>query len=128
MNGLRLDVLPGRYAVARLDGTEELPGWADGPGFTSVSRSGEELSVVCDESRVPDHVHAERGFRCLRVAGPLNFAQTGILASIAGPLADAGISIFAVSTFDTDYLLLRGDDLAAAVAVLAAADHQIVET
>lgn len=128
MSRLRLEVLPGRYAVARLDRAAELPEWVDGPGFTSASRSDDELSVVCDEIRVPDRVHAERGFRCLRVAGPLDFAQTGVLASIAAPLADAGISIFAVSSFDTDYVLVRGDALAAAIAALAAAGHDIVGT
>lgn len=127
MKRLRLDVLSGSYAVARLDAAAELPEWVDGPGFTCASRSEEELSVVCDETRVPDRVQAERGFCCLRVAGPLHFGQTGVLASIAGPLAGARISIFAVSTFDTDYLLLRGDSLAAAIAALDAAGHDIIE-
>ena len=128
MSRLRLDVLPGRYAVARLGPTAELPDWAGGSGFTSASRSEDELSVVCDESRVPDRVLKSSGPATRRQRKPRSAAQTGVLASIAGPLADAGISVFAVSTFDTDYLLLRADALASAAAALAAAGHDIVET
>jgi hypothetical protein len=106
-----------------------LPGWAepgDG-GLHAVVRTVAEVSVVCAAERVPDDVRAERGWRALEVAGPLDFALTGVLAAIAVPLARADVSIFAVSTFDTDYVLVRADRLAAAVRALREAGHRVDE-
>ncbi|WP_343714309.1 ACT domain-containing protein [Inquilinus sp.] len=116
---LTLSLLPEILAVARLPAGAALPGWVDwSDPFVTVSRTGDELSVVCPEARVPADAQAERGWRGLKVEGPLDFALTGILARLAAPLAEAGISIFAISTFDTDYLLVRAGDLDAAIAVL----------
>jgi len=92
-------------------------------GFVSVTRTADELSVVCPGEAVPSSVRAEHGFRVLKIDGPLDFSLTGILAAVAGPLADAGISIFAVSTYDTDYVLVKAKDLNQAVAVLQAGGH-----
>lgn len=80
---------------------------------------------MCDESEIPAEVHAERGFRALKVVGPLDFSLVGVLASIAMPLAQAGISIFAISTFDTDYILIREQQLPSAVAALREAGHEV---
>jgi uncharacterized protein len=91
----------------------------------SITRTADELSVVCAEDAVPADIRAERGFLCLAVTGPLDFAATGILASLAAPLAEAGISIFVLSTFDTDLLLIRQALLPQAVAVLRAAGHHL---
>lgn len=99
--------------------------WAESGPVVSITRTPAELSVVCLEATVPSHAEAQRGFRCLRVAGPLDFAETGILESLAKPLALAGISIFALSTYDTDYLLLPGDNLEAAVSALSDAGHTV---
>jgi hypothetical protein len=116
---LTLSLLPETLAVARLPAGAALPGWVDwSDPFVTVSRTRDELSVVCPEARVPAEAQAERGWRGFKVEGPLDFALTGILARLAAPLAEAGISIFAISTFDTDYLLVRAGDLAAATAVL----------
>lgn len=116
---LTLSLLPETLAVARLPAGAALPGWVDwSDPFVAVSRTRDELSVVCPEARVPAEAQAERGWRGFKVEGPLDFALTGILARLAAPLAEAGISIFAISTFDTDYLLVRAHDLAAAMAVL----------
>ncbi|WP_026870738.1 ACT domain-containing protein [Inquilinus limosus] len=116
---LTLSLLPEMLAVARLPAGALLPGWVDwSDPFVTVSRTRDELSVVCPEARVPGDVRAERGWRGFKVEGPLDFALTGILARLAAPLAEAGISIFAVSTYDTDYLLVRAADLEAATAVL----------
>lgn len=93
--------------------------------FFSVTRTTEETSVVCEERRIPDGVRAERGFRLLRVAGTIPFAATGVLASVASPLADAGVPIFVVSTFDTDYLLIHESRLESAIAALRAAGHGV---
>jgi hypothetical protein len=116
---LILSLLPETLAVTRLPAEAALPGWVDwSDPFVTVSRTRDELSVVCPEARLPDDVKAERGWRGFKVEGPLDFALTGILSRLASPLAEAAISIFAISTFDTDYLLVRARDLDAAVAVL----------
>jgi hypothetical protein len=104
-----------------------VPAWAE-PGdgaLHAVVRTPGELTVVCDAARVPAGVPAERSWRALEVQGPLDLALTGVLAAIAAPLARADVAIFAVSTFDTDYVLVRGDRLDAAVAALRAAGHTV---
>jgi hypothetical protein len=121
---LRLAALPGEFAVSRLDPGAAVPAWAAGP-FVSVTRTAEELSVVCPRPAVPDIVRCEPGWRCLRVHGPLDLALVGVLASLAGPLADAGVAVFAVSTFDTDYLLVKAADLARATDALRRAGHAV---
>jgi hypothetical protein len=96
-----------------------------GGNLVSITHSGDELSVVCPEERAPEGITAARGWRCLRVVGPLDFALVGILAALAVPLAAAGVSIFAVSTYDTDYLLVPGQDLETAIQALAVAGHTV---
>ena len=103
-----------------------LPEWAT-TAFSSVTRTASELSIVCPEERVPPELPAERGRRAFVVRGPLDFSLTGVLASIASPLAAAGVSIFALSTYDTDYVLVREGQLEAAVALLAAAGHDVYQ-
>jgi hypothetical protein len=117
-------VLPGRYAVCRLPTDAAVPTWATGDVVT-ITQTADELSVVCSEDAVPPEVRTEAGFRCLRVAGTLDFTLVGVLASLLVPLADAGVPVFAISTFDTDYLLLKETDLEKAVAALGAAGHQV---
>ena len=123
---MRLTLEPGRFAVCRLPGDAPLASWMGTGGLTSVTRRAGELSVVCDESAVPDDVEAEAGWRALTIAGPLDFSLTGVLASLAAPLAEAGVPIFVLSTFDTDVLLVKDRELATAVASLAAAGHEVV--
>lgn len=113
---MRLNILDEIYAIAKLPPDAAIPEWAHG-SFVAITRTPEELSIVC--ANVPDHVEASRGWKCLKVPGPLDFALTGILASIASPLAAAGIPIFAISTFDTDYILVREADADRAVAIIA---------
>jgi|SRR6476620_3056165 hypothetical protein len=122
---MQLIVLPEEFAVARLEPSDAIPAWAmQGPMF-SATRTRDELSIVCAAPQLPLHVPAERGWRCLRVAGTIDFAVTGVLASIAGPLANAGVSIFAISTYDTDYVLVREHALAAAITALTTAGHDV---
>jgi hypothetical protein len=123
---VKLVLLDGEFAVARLPGDEATPAWAAEGSLSSVTRTAEELSVVCAASAVPAGVRAERGWRCLRVAGRLDFSLTGVLASIAAPLAAAEVSIFAVSTYDTDYVLVREESLGAAVDRLRVAGHEVM--
>lgn len=113
-------------AVCRLAPDAAPPEWSLGGSFFSVIRTADELSVVCEEFRVPSGVHAERGWRALKLQGPFPFSMTGVLASFLTPLSGAAISIFAISTFDTDYVLIKNEDVDRAVAVLARAGHELV--
>ena len=122
---LRLQRLDVRLAIARLGPADPLPDWAAGP-IVSITRTHQELSIVCPEERVPPGVVAERGWACLIVAGPLDFREVGVIASLAAPLRDAAISIFIVSTYDTDYLLIKAEDFDEAKNVLLAAGHELV--
>lgn len=122
---LRLRTLADTYAICRLPHDAPMPEWALKGEFTSVTRTSNELSVVCAEGQVPGGVRAKGGWRCLEVEGPLPFTLTGVLASVAVPLADAGISIFVVNTFDTDYVLVKAQDLSAALQALQRAGHEI---
>ncbi|HEY3588220.1 MAG TPA: ACT domain-containing protein [Myxococcaceae bacterium] len=118
-------MLPDRLSVARLPGAAALPAWADGAGFVSITRREGELSIVCADERVPADVRAERGWRALEVEGPLDFQMVGVLHGLTGSLARAGISVFAVATFDTDVLLVREETLSRAVEVLREAGYVI---
>ena len=123
---MKLVVLEEDLAVARLEATAPIPEWVASGSLSSVTRTAEELSVVCAAAAIPAGVQAARGWRCLRVAGRLDFSMTGVLASIAGPLVAADVSIFAVSTYDTDYVLVHGERLTAAIEALRAAGHDVV--
>ena len=108
---MNLKILEKDFAVCRLGPEESIPNWALPSSFLSVSRTSTELSIVCEENLVPIGVKSEQGWRMLGVEGILDFSLTGILASILNPLAGVKISIFAVSTFDTDYVLVKKNDL-----------------
>jgi uncharacterized protein len=112
---LTLTVLPDTFAVCRLDAGAALPPWATSSKVFSITRTAEELSVLCEQAVVPDGVWCERDWRSVQVVGPIPFSTVGVLASLVQPLADAGITVFAVSTFDTDYLLVKAVDLARAI-------------
>lgn len=120
-----LELLPGGYAVAQLEPTAKIPSWARSAEFLALTRTADELSIVAPEDLVPEDVRVERGFRCLRVVGPLAFSQVGILASLALPLAEADIPIFVISTFDTDYLMIPEAKLDSGLAALTVAGHVI---
>lgn len=122
---LPLVLLDGRLAVCRLGPAEPVPAWASTGGLVSHTRSAEELSVVCPEEVVHGGVRSERGWRCLRVAGTLDFSLVGVLASLLGPLAAAGVAVFVISTFDTDHVLVREADLGRAVTALRQAGHTV---
>ena len=123
---LPLELLRDTLAICRLASDAPVPSWATGhAGFVTISRTAEELSITTTQALVPTDVKCERDYRALRVRGPLPLNLIGILASIAEPLAEAGLSIFAISTFDTDYVLVKGRDLPAALGALERAGHQI---
>lgn len=122
---LTLALLPSRFAICRLAPGDTLPAWATAGPFFSVTRTPDELSVVCAETSVPTGVLCEKGWRILKVNGLLDFSLTGVLASLAAPLARAGISIFVISTHDTDYLLVKQNKLEEAIETLTSAGHTI---
>lgn len=128
---LTLTLLPGTFAICRLAPDASIPAWAhaDSIGtasFLSITRTADELSIVCPQSAIPDDITADRDWRCLKVEGPFDLtADTGVLATLAAPLANAGIGIFTVSTYDTDHLLVNEANLDRAIAALTAAGHTI---
>jgi uncharacterized protein len=123
---LPLELLPDTLAICRFSADAAVPVWAASPApFLTVSRTPEELSITALQSRVPDGVRCERDYQALRVKGTLPPDLVGILLSIAEPLANAGLSIFAISTYDTDYVLLQLRDVPAGLAALRKAGHQI---
>lgn len=127
MHQLTLLLLPDRLAVCRLPPDAPLPA-LPADGLWSVTRTSEELSVVLPEAALPEESggwKVEAGWRVLRVEGTLDFSLTGILASIAEPLAESGVSLFALSTYDTDYVLIRAADLEWAKSALAASGHEV---
>lgn len=119
---LTLSILPDTYAICRLD-RDAVPLWAAANDFISITRTTDELSIVCCDHNVPDNVTCDRGWRVFKVEGPLDLSLTGVLASLAGPLAEAQINLFVVSTYDTDYLLVKEANLMQAVDVLRQASH-----
>ena len=125
MIALDLDVLPGDYVICRWPPGESLPDWVQQGAFVSVTRTPTEVSTVCAAHSVPEGTVCEGPWRVFAVRGPLDFALTGIMASLALPLAAAAISVFAVSTYDTDYILVRAADVEGAVAALKKAGHRV---
>jgi hypothetical protein len=124
---LRYSLLAGRYAICRLLPTLDVPEWAfRKSGFCSVTQTSDELSIVCAEDAIPREVEAERGWVCLKLNGPFPFTQTGILSSFLAPLAESGIGIFAVSTFDTDYVLIKEENWGIASGALREAGHESI--
>lgn len=127
MSRHRFSVLPGTWAIARLGPRDPIPPWALGSAtFVSITRTADELTVVCRDDAPFGDVPIERGWAILKLHGPIPFTEVGVLARFASPLAAARISLFAISTFDTDYLLVKACDRAAACDALAAAGHQLV--
>jgi hypothetical protein len=116
----------GRFAVCRLAPDAALPDWALTGVFTSITRTADELSVVCPAGNVPAEVKAEVAWVCFKLEGPFPFLQTGVLASFLDPLAKGGVPIFAISTYDTDYVLIKEDFAGKAVDALRAAGHDLI--
>jgi hypothetical protein len=119
--------LPGRYAIVRLAADAPFPdSLLAVSGFVSITRTSDELSIVCEDSLVPPGARSEPGWIALQLHGPFAFDEVGILASCVAPLAQQGISVFTVSTFDTDYILVKAAQADAAVAGLETAGHTLM--
>lgn len=122
---MKLTLWDDRYAIVRLMPETAAPEWLPKSGFASITRTRDETSIVCLDSSVPDGARAERGWRLFQLEGPIPFDQVGVLSSLVAPLAARNVSVFAVSTFDTDYLLVKEAQLASAIEVLESSGHSL---
>ena len=112
------------FAIVRLPPSEDMPRWASGE-LVSITRTADELSIVCKESAVPAGSHADRGWQCLKVEGPMPLTMVGVAAEFTSLLAKAGVSVFLISTFDTDYILVKGDALERTADALRGGGHSV---
>ena len=117
-----------KYGVCRLDKTELIPKWAQNSDFFSITKTSDELSIVCSQDDIPNDIKCEKDWRILKILGPLDFSLIGILASISTILAQKGISLFAISTYDTDYILVKNKDIDNAIAALIAERYEVIDT
>ena len=122
---LKLRLMPQKFSVCKLRAGAATPQWAHRGEFYSITRTASEVSVVCESKAVPSSVRTEKGFRCFELEGPFPFVVTGVLASVLEPLAHARVSIFAISTYDTDYVMVKEKQLAKAVKALREAEHLV---
>ncbi len=122
-----LSRLPERFAMCQLTPDAPIPDWAmpRRATFFSITQTQDELSLICPQEQIPPDVAADMGWYCLKIEGPFTLDEPGVLASIVNPLSQAGISVFAVATYDTDYLLVK--EFERAVQALEAATHRIIQ-
>ena len=123
---LKFRRLPGTFAVCRLASDASVPASKTPAPFISITRTTEELSIVCPVSQAPQNAKCELPWICFKLEGPFSFSLTGVLASVIDPLAQSGIPIFAISTFDTDYLLVKEEFAESALKTLQAAGHELI--
>jgi hypothetical protein len=124
-SSLIIDVLAGPLSICRLAAGAPIPAWATAAPFFTVTRTADELSIICATDRVPDEVTASGGWRALKLVGPFDLTEVGILLRVAAPPAAARVSMLPVATYDTDYVLVRAPQLAAAVAALRGDGHEL---
>ena len=123
---LKFRWLPGHYAVVRLAPDAPVPDWATKGEFTSITRTADELSIVSPVGNLPADVHSPHRWICLKLEGPFPFSQTGVLLSFIEPLSNDGIPIFAIATYDTDYVLIQEEFAGMAIEVLKQATHELI--
>lgn len=125
MKNLNLVLLTPKFAVCQFHPDKHIPYWALMGDFVPLTRTAEELSIVCEQDNVPEDIEAERGWRCVKVEGAFDFSVSGVNASLVVPLAEAEISVLAIATYATDYLLIKEKDVERALQVLKQAGHYI---
>ncbi|TCO70687.1 ACT domain-containing protein [Marinisporobacter balticus] len=123
---LTMKLLKEKYGVCRLDKFDSIPPWAKDSDFFSITKTSDELSIVCAQPDIPDDIKCEKDWRILKIQGPLDFSLIGILASISTILAQKGISIFAVSTYDTDYILIKDRDIYNAIEAFVDEKYEVI--
>ena len=130
MDGTKLTllVLAGRYGICRLGPDEPVPAWGLQGEFFSVTRTTDELSIVCAEAQIPATVLCESGWRLFKIDAVMDFSLVGIVAGISAAIAGANVGIFVLSTYNTDYILVRQPDFSAAAAALRTAGYKVVES
>lgn len=124
---LTMKLLKEKYGVCRLAKNELIPEWAQDSDFFSITKTSDELSIVCLEDSIPNEIKCEKDWRILKIEGPLDFSLIGILASISTILAQKGISIFAISTYDTDYILVKNKDIDNAIESLIKERYEVLD-
>ncbi|HXI85830.1 MAG TPA: ACT domain-containing protein [Parvularculaceae bacterium] len=124
---IQLKRLAGEYGFARLEAHEAIPRWADGEGFVSIGRTEDELSIICLGERMPETVKRNLGWTCYKFQGPFAFSESGILLSVIRPLSENSVGVFAISTFDTDYLLIKSEHADRAERLMAGAGHAFIQ-
>lgn len=124
---LTMKLLKEKFGVCRLSKDELVPEWVKGSDFYSITKTYDELSIVCSEGCIPSDIKCENDWRVLKVEGPLDFSLIGILSSISSILAQNKISIFAVSTYDTDYILVKNNDLDKAIESLIKERYEVIK-
>lgn len=122
---LTIALLEEKFGICRLANTETIPNWATAGGFFSITKTDDELSIVCAEKYIDKETICEKDWRVLKVLGPLDFELVGILARISKILAEQSISIFAISTYDTDYILVKEKDIDEAISCLRSGNYII---
>ena len=125
---LTMKLLKEKYGVCRLNKNELIPEWAQNSDFFSITKTCDELSIVCSQNDIPNDIQCEKDWKILKIEGPLDFSLIGILASISTILAQKGISIFALSTYDTDYILVKNKDIRNAIDSLVKERYEIIDT
>jgi hypothetical protein len=123
---LRFRQLSGRFAICRLPPDASMPELVPDASFVSVTRTADELSIVCPMDQAPASAKCEGPWTCFKLQGPFPFSQTGVLASFIDPLAEHGVPIFAIATFDTDYVLVKEEYALTAQQILKAAGHELI--
>jgi hypothetical protein len=123
---LKFRRLSGIYAIVRLAADARVPDWATKGEFTSITRTADELSIVFPADNLPTDVHSPHRWICLKLEGPFPFSTTGVLLAFIEPLSNGGIPIFAISTYDTDYVLIEEEVAGAAISTLQQAGHELV--
>lgn len=125
-NKLSIKLLKEKYGVCRLNKNEAIPSWALQGDFYSITKTEDELSIVCLQDNIIENIKCEKDWRVLKIEGPLDFSLVGILSKISTLMANNSISIFAVSTYDTDYILIKEKDINRAIKVLNNDSYEVV--
>jgi len=123
---MRFTTLHGPYTICKLDAAAAIPDWATTGAFSSITRTSNELSIICEEANIPPDTRAERGYSCLRLEGTFDFQAVGILESFLAPLAQSSVPIFAISTYNTDWILIHEKHWETALSVLIKAGHEML--
>lgn len=126
MDKLKLKLLKDMYGVCRLNNNSKIPEWGAKGEFSSITRTEDELSIVCLQNNIPEGIQCEKSWEVFKIEGPLDFSLIGILSAISSLMAEKGISIFAISTYDTDYILIKDKDLNKAIEVLSNDKYEII--